>query len=216
MCQAVHYTVTLQSEQKRTFPFLHDLAIYWGRQWNNYTNVQWIYVECHLFSSVQSSHSVVSLCDSMNCSMPGLPVHHQLPEFTQTHVHWVGDAMLSSHPLLSPSSALDLSQHQGLFQWVSSLHRWPKYWSFSFNISPYNTLSNKYKVCVFIIQSYLTLCDPMDCTLPYSSVHRILQARITGVGSHSLLQGFSWPRYWTRVSCFVGIFFTIWATKEAQ
>ena len=57
----------------------------------------------------------------MDCSMPGLPVHHQLPEFTQTHVHWVGDAIQPFHPLPSPSPpALNLSQHQGLFKWVSS------------------------------------------------------------------------------------------------
>ena len=75
------------------------------------------------FSSVQSlSH--VWLCDPVNRSMAGLPVHHQLPESTQTHVHWVGDAIQPSHPLSSPSpSALDLSQHQGLFKWVSSSHQ---------------------------------------------------------------------------------------------
>ena len=66
----------------------------------------------------------------MDCSMPGLSVHHQLPEFTQAHVHWVSDAIQSSHLLLSPSPPdFNLSQHQGLFQWVSSL-------SFSFSISP--------------------------------------------------------------------------------
>ena len=77
------------------------------------------------FSSVQFSCSVVSnSCDSMNHSTPGLPVHHQLPESTQTHVHWVGDAIQSSHPLSSPSPpALDLYQHQGLFKWVSSSHQ---------------------------------------------------------------------------------------------
>ena len=65
-----------------------------------------------------------TLCDRMNRSTPGLPVHHQLPEFTQTHVHWVGDAIQPSHPLLSPSPpALNLSQHQGLFQWISPLHQ---------------------------------------------------------------------------------------------
>ena len=64
-----------------------------------------------------------TLCDPMNHSMPGLPVHHQLLEFTQTHVHWVSDAIQPSHLLSSPSPpALNLSQHQGLFQWVSSLH----------------------------------------------------------------------------------------------
>ena len=73
----------------------------------------------------------------MNHSTPGLPVHHQLPESTQTHVHWVSDAIQPSHPLSSPSpSVLNLSQHQSLFKWVISSHQWPKYWSFSFNISP--------------------------------------------------------------------------------
>ena len=76
------------------------------------------------FSSVQFSHSVVSnSCDPMNRSMPGLPVHHQLPEFTQTLVHWVDDAIQPSHPRSSPSPpAPNPSQHQSLFHWVSSSH----------------------------------------------------------------------------------------------
>ena len=75
----------------------------------------------------------------MNHSTPGLPVHHQLPEFTQTHVLQVGDAIQPSHPLSSPSpSALNLSQHQGLFDESALRIRWPKCWSFSFNISPSN------------------------------------------------------------------------------
>ena len=77
-------------------------------------------------SSVLFSHLVVSdsLSDSMNHSTPGLPVHHQHPESTQTPVHWVSDAIQTSHPLLSPSPpALNLSQHQGLFKWVSSSHQ---------------------------------------------------------------------------------------------
>ena len=74
------------------------------------------------FSSV--AQLCLTLCDPMNCSMPGLPVHHQLPESTQTHVHRVGDAIQPSHPLSFPfPPALNLSQHQGLFQWVSSLHQ---------------------------------------------------------------------------------------------
>ena len=82
----------------------------------------------------------------MNCSTPGLPVHHQLPEFTQTHVHRVSDAIQPSHSLSSPSPpAPSPSQHQGLFQ-RSTLHmRWPKYWSFSFSISP----SNEYPGLIF-------------------------------------------------------------------
>ena len=94
----------------------------------------WAYfdLESVQFSSV--AQSCLTFCDPMNCSTPGLPVHHQLPEFIQTHVHWVDDAIQPSHPLLSPSpSALNLSQHEGLFKWVI---RWPKYWSFSINISP--------------------------------------------------------------------------------
>ena len=75
--------------------------------------------------SVQfSSFSCVRLFDPMNRSTPGFPVHHQLPESTQTHVHWVGDAIQPSHPLPSPSPpALNLSKHQGLFKWVSSSHK---------------------------------------------------------------------------------------------
>ena len=74
------------------------------------------------FSSV--AQSCPTLCNPMDYSMPGLPVHHQLPEFTQTHVHWVGDAIQSSHPSSSPSpTAINLSQHQGLFKWVSSSYQ---------------------------------------------------------------------------------------------
>ena len=91
------------------------------------------------FSSV--TQSCPTLCDLMNHSMPGLPVHHQLPEFTQTHVHWVGDAIQQPHPLWSPSPAFNLFQNQGLFKWVSSLHQVAKYWSFSFSISPSNEYS---------------------------------------------------------------------------
>ena len=80
----------------------------------------------------------------MDCSMPGFPVSHQLPELAQTHVHWVCDAIQPSRPLLSPSPpAFNLSQHQGLFKWVSSSHQWPKYWSFSFSISPSNEYSGQ-------------------------------------------------------------------------
>ena len=75
----------------------------------------------------------------MNRSTPGLPVHHQLLEFTQTHVHRVSDAIQPSHPLSSPfPPAPNPSQHQSLFQWVNSSHEWTKYWSFRFSISPSN------------------------------------------------------------------------------
>ena len=77
------------------------------------------------FTSVQFSHSALStLCDPMDCSIPGFRVHHQLLELAQTHVHWVQDAIQPSHPLSSPSPpAFNLAQHQGLFKWVSSSHQ---------------------------------------------------------------------------------------------
>ena len=81
----------------------------------------YIYISSVQFSSV--SQSCPTICDPMNCSTPGLPVHHQLPEFKQTHVHWVNDAIQPSRPLSSPSPpAPNPSQHQSLFQWVNSLH----------------------------------------------------------------------------------------------
>ena len=88
--------------------------------------INYIHNVVNLFSSVQFSsvaQSCLTFFDPMNRSMPGLPVHHQLPEFTQTHVHRVGDAIQPSHPLSAPSPpAPNPSQHQGLFQWVISLH----------------------------------------------------------------------------------------------
>jgi len=73
------------------------------------------------FSSV--TQLCLTLCDPMDCSLPGFPVHHQLLELAQTHVHWIGDIIQPSHPLSTPSPAFNLSQHQGLFQWVSSSHQ---------------------------------------------------------------------------------------------
>ena len=92
-----------------------------------------------LLSSV--TQSCPTLCDPMDYSMPGFPVHHQLPELSQTHVHWVGDSIQPSHPLPSPSPpAFNLSQHQGLFKSVLYIW-WLKHWSFSFNINPSNEYS---------------------------------------------------------------------------
>ena len=91
-------------------------------------------------ASVQfRTQSCPTLCNPKNRSVPGLPVHHQLPEFTQNHVHRVGDAIQPSHPLPSPSPpAPNPSQHQSLFQWVNSSNEVAKYWSFSFSTSPSN------------------------------------------------------------------------------
>ena len=108
--------------------------------WNSYMSLKTALLSdpCSVqFSSV--TQSCPTLCDPMNCSMPGLPVHHQLLEFTHTHVHRVGDAIQPSHPLSSPSPpAPNPSQHQGLFKWVNSSHQVAEYWSFSFSISPSN------------------------------------------------------------------------------
>ena len=100
---------------------------------------QWKYaIWCpNVFSSV--AQSCPTLCDPMNRSTPGLPVHHHILEFTQTHIHRVRDAIQPSHPLSSSSPhALNPSQHQ-VFSNESTLRmRWPKYWSFSFSIIPSN------------------------------------------------------------------------------
>ena len=104
------------------------------------------------FSSV--AQLCPTLCDPMDCSRPGLPVHHQLPEFTQTHVHWVNDAIQPSHPLLSPSPpALNFPSIR-VFSNASVLHiRWPKYWSFSFSISP----SNEYSGLIYFRMDWFDL-----------------------------------------------------------
>ena len=132
--------------------------------WNNGENKGENYFHSLWFSSIRSvTQSYLTLYDLMDCSMPDFSVHHQLPELTQTHVHQVSDAIQPSHSLSSPSPlALSLSQHEGLFKWISWGHiqieseglekkrysnesaismRWPKYWSFSFSISPSNEYS---------------------------------------------------------------------------
>ena len=92
------------------------------------------------FSSV--TQSCLTLCSPMDCSTPAFPVHHQLLEFAQTHVHLVSDAIQPSHPLSSPyPPAFSLSQHQGLFQGVSSLHQVAKILEFQLHISPSNEYS---------------------------------------------------------------------------
>ena len=96
------------------------------------------------FSVVQLSPTI---CNPMDCSTPGFPIHYQLLELAQTHVHRVSDTSQPSHLLSSPSPpTFNLSQHQGLFQWVSSLYQIAKAWSFSYSITP----SNEYSGLIFL------------------------------------------------------------------
>ena len=96
-----------------------------------------IYSQCVQFSSI--AQSCPTLCDPMNCSTWGLPVHHQLQEFNQTHMHRFGDATQPSHPLSSPSLLSSIPPCVRVFSNVSTLRmRWPKYWSFSLSTSPSN------------------------------------------------------------------------------
>ena len=105
-------------------------------------------------SSVSSiAQSCPTLSDPMDCSTPGFSVYHKLPELAETHVDRVGEAIQSSHPLSSPSPAFSLSQNQGIFQWVSSSNQWPKYWNFSFSISP----SNEYSGLISLRMDWLDL-----------------------------------------------------------
>ena len=113
---------------------------------------------CHYqFSSVESV--VSNSFDPMNRSTPALPVHHQLPETTQTHVHWVSDGIQPFHPLLSPSPpALNLSQHQGLCKWVSSSHQVPK-------------------VLEFQLQHPSFQWTPRTCHYTYVQTHRLYNTK---------------------------------------
>ena len=93
-----------------------------------------------------------TLCDPMKRSMPDLPVHHQLPELAQVHIHWVSDAIQPSHPQSSPSPpGFNCSQHHGFFKWISSLHQVAKDWSFSFSTSP----SNEHSALLFFRMGWL-------------------------------------------------------------
>ena len=112
----------------------------WQTDWEAGAAGRWKPTESlHCCYSVAQSCPI--LCNPMDYSTPGFPVHHHLPEFAQTLVHWVGDAIQLSRPLLSPSHpAFNLSQHQGLSSELALCNRWPKYWNFSFSIS----LSSEY------------------------------------------------------------------------
>ena len=157
--------------------------IYWKLLQTVHQSVYFAIYNVNIYSSVQFSCSVVSdslQSDSMDCSTPGFPVHHQLPEPTQTHVHHVSDAIQPSHPLSSPSPpAFNLSQQQGLSNESALPIRWPKYWSFSFSISP----SKKYSAPISFRIDWLDLL----------AVQRTLK---------SLLQHHSWEASFLQCSAF--------------
>ena len=112
------------SEEPGRVPFMGSQRVRHDWVTDSHKLTEFISKDIIQLSSVQFSQSCPTLCNPMNCSMPGLPVHHQVLEFTQTHVHWVSDTIQPSHPLLPPSPpAFNLSQHQGLFQWVSSSYQ---------------------------------------------------------------------------------------------
>ena len=124
----IKYTVLTESG---TWKVLIDMS------WLNDTSGLLVFYICCSVAELSPT-----LCDPMDCIMPGIPVLHYLLELAQTHVRWVGDAIQPSRPLKPPSPlALNLSQHQGVFQWVSRLPWVPKCWSFSFSISPSNDYS---------------------------------------------------------------------------
>ena len=153
---------------------------YWTTliQKNQYSIPRSLHSKClfylkNQFSSV--TQSCPTLCNPMNCSTPGLPVHHQLLVSTQTHVHQVDDAIRPSHPLSSPSlPALNLSQHQGLFQLSALCIRWPNYWSFSFNIS----LSNEHPELISFRMDWLDLLAKVQGTLKSLLQHHSSKAPI--------------------------------------
>ena len=125
------------------------------------------------FQFSSTTQSCLTLYDPMDCSMPGFPVHHQLPEVAQTHVHWVGDALLPSHALWSPSPpAFNLSQHQHLYQWLSFHIRRSKYWSFSFTISPSKNIQDLFPLW---LTGWISLQSKGLSRVLYSSKASILQ-----------------------------------------
>ena len=114
------------------------------------------------FSSV--AQSCPTLCDPMNHSTPGLPVHHQLPEFTQTHVHRVSDAIQPSHPLSFPSLLSPIPPSITVFSNESTVcMRWPKYWSFSFSISPSKEHLEKAREFQKNIYCFIDYAKAFDC-----------------------------------------------------
>ena len=154
--------------------------------------------------------SVAQLCLTLfnprDCSTPGLPVHHQLLELVQTHVHRVGDAIQPSHPLSPPSPpAFSLSQHQGLFKRVGSSHQVAKMLELQHQHQSFQWIFRAY---FFVAQLCPTLCEPTDCSPPGSSVRGIFQVRALewAAISYTILS----------LSCLTFFFFKSFSLKKTQ
>ena len=163
-----------------------------------------------------------TLCDPMDCSTPGLPVHHQLLELAQTHAHQVGDAIQPSHPLLSPSlPTFNLSQNQGLFQWVSSSHQVARVIEFQLQISPSNEysglVSGQFNLVTSIkilspnkVTFWSTRCYNCStffffivfiCLLRLSSHVRLFETLWSLAHRVPVSMGFSRQEYWSGLPC---------------
>ena len=130
------------------------------------------------------AQSCPTLCNPMDCSTPGLPVHHQLLEFTQTHVHWVGDAIQPSHPLSSLSPAFNFPNIRFFSNESAFRIRWPKYWSFSFNISP----SNEHSGLISFRMDWLDLLLAVQRTLKSLLQHHSSKALILWCSAFFIVQ----------------------------
>ena len=164
----------------------------------------------------------------MNCSTPHLPVYHQLPKFTQTHVHWVGDAIQPTHHLFSPFPPASSFPNIRVFSNELALHiRWPNYWTFSFSISPCYEYSGliSFRIDWFDIPA-VQGTSPASPRLFSKSLlqHYSSKALILWHSAFQLShwitvpfsRGYSQSRGWTQLSCIAGGFFTIWTTRDAQ
>ena len=147
--------------------------------------------------SVQFTQSCLTLHDPMDCIMPGLSLHHQFPKLAQTHVHWVGDSIQPSHPLLSPfPPALNLSQNRGLFKWVSSSHQVAKVRSHGPPVKRAHAAA-----AAKSLLSCPTLCDPIDGSPPGPAIPGILQARTLEWVAISFSNAWKWKVKVKSLSC---------------
>ena len=149
----------------------------------NHVWVKLFYFDCDSLQFSSVTKLCLILCDPMDCSMPGFPVHHQLSEFTQTHVHWVSDAIQPSQPPSSPSPpTFNLSQHQGLFKRVSSSHQVAKVK----HLEPCQEHS-KYSININVSQQHLKALfeDVQEIEVSLASLPLLME---TLLGTHTLKQ----------------------------